>query len=232
MGGGGSLIISYIKALQTMVHTTFVSGRAIPEDATYSNYLQYAQSGQDRFHYGPRRPLYSVFQHVIFLCYSVPDNETYLSRSCIWTNPEVYVIDSSECLHDWLQFFFGLSRGERTLYDTDDKAASQAISQKKTMLSVLATRGRLPKQSMRVLTQQYNCVAWEVREQTTWKNMFHGKDRDTFEDVCRENDVIPSHEKQAELKRLLASTKHARLILNTDKLVVHTVLCCGYSQSI
>ena len=42
-----------------------------------------------------------------------------------------------------------------------------------------------------VLTQKYNSVSKDVREQIKWLCLFFTKDRDSFEDCLRENDVIP-----------------------------------------
>ena len=53
---------------------------------------------------------------------------------------------------------------------------------------------------------------------------FHCKDRDSFEDCLRETDVIPSREQRALVRKQLAETKHAKLLLKTDQPVCYTVL--------
>ena len=85
------------------------------------------------------------------------------------------------------------------------------------MLSELAFSGRHASQSVWVLTQKYNAVLKDLREQTKWIALFHCKDRDSFEDCLRENDVIPTKEERAALRQRLAETKHAKLILKTDQ---------------
>ena len=42
-----------------------------------------------------------------------------------------------------------------------------------------------------VISQRYNSVLKDLREQTKWLCMFYTKDRDSFENCLRENDVIP-----------------------------------------
>ena len=64
-----------------------------------------------------------------------------------------------------------------------------------------------------VLTQKYNSVLKDLREQTRWVCLFHCKDRDSFEDCLRKNDVIPSREQRALVRQQLAETKHAKLLL-------------------
>ena len=75
--------------------------------------------------------------------------------------------------------------GKPTLYIIDDKSASTALTEKKDM------SGRHAEQSVWVITQKYISVLKDLREQTRWVCLFHCKDRDSFEDCLRENDVIP-----------------------------------------
>ena len=114
--------------------------------------------------------------------------------------------------------------GEPTLYIIDDCPASTALTKKKDMLSVLAFSGRHAKQSVWVLTQKYNFVLKDLREQTRCICLFHCKDRDSFEDCPPENDVIPSREQRALVRQQLAETKHAKILLKTDQPVGYTVL--------
>ena len=39
--------------------------------------------------------------------------------------------------------------------------------------------------------QKYNSVSKDIREQIKWLCLFFTKDRDSFDDCLRENDVIP-----------------------------------------
>ena len=47
--------------------------------------------------------------------------------------------------------------------------------------------------------------------------MFYTKDRDSFENCLRENDVIPTLEEQQRIKEELKKKKHRKLILKTDQ---------------
>ena len=90
----------------------------------------------------------------------------------------------------------------------DDCSASTALTKKKDM-SMLAFLGRHAEQSVWVLTQKYNFVLKDLLEQTRWVCLFHCKDRNSFEDCLRENDVIPSREQRALVRQHFAETKHA-----------------------
>ena len=63
--------------------------------------------------------------------------------------------------------------------------------------------GRHRNHSLWVLTQKYNSVSKEVREQIKWLCLFSTKDRDSFEDCLRENDVIPDRNERDRLKKCL-----------------------------
>ena len=111
------------------------------------------------------------------------------------------------------------------MYIIDDCAARKALTKKKDMLSELAFSGRHAEQSVWVLTQKYNAVLKDLREQTRWMALFHCKDRDSL----RENDVIRSRDERAAVRQLLAETKHAKLLLKTDRPVAYKVLCATRS---
>ena len=50
-----------------------------------------------------------------------------------------------------------------------------------------------------------------------WVCLFHCKDRNSFEVCLCENDVIPSREQRALVRKELAETNHAKLLLKTDQ---------------
>ena len=172
-------------------------------------------------------PYRGVFRHIVILCPTVQHNKTYKDRPWIWADPEVYVIDPGERLHDCLRAFFQVFQGEPTLYIIDDCSATKALTKKKDMLSELAFSGRHAGASVWVLTQKFNAVGKDLREQTKWVALFHCKDRDSYEDCLRENDVISTREERAAVRQLLAKTKHAKLLLKTDQPAAYQVLWYG-----
>lgn len=161
-------------------------------------------------------PYRGYFWHIVVLCPTVRYNQVYQECTWMWSDPEVYIVDPGDRLHDYLRAFYRMFEGERTLYIIDDCSASRALTKKKDMLSELAFSGRHAGQSVWVLTQKYNAVLKDLREQTRWVVLFHCKDRDSFEDCLRENDVVPPEER-ALVRRRLAQTKHAKLLLKNDQ---------------
>ena len=133
-----------------------------------------------------------MFAHIVILCPTARWNHTYQEQRWVWTDPEVYIADPGDRLQEYLRAFYLLFAGELTLYIVDDCSASKALTKNKDMLSELAFSRRHASQSVWVLTQKYNAVLKDLREQTKWIALFHCKDRDSFEDCLRENDVIPT----------------------------------------
>ena len=164
------------------------------------------------------------FKHIVILCPTVLHNKTYKGCSWIWSDPEVYIVDPGERLHDYLRAFYQAFAGEPTLYIIDDCAATKALTKKKDMLSELAFSGRHAEVSIWVLTQKYNSVLKDLREMTRWVALFHCKDRDSFEDCLRENDVIQTRDERAAVRQLLAETKYSKLLLKTDQPCAYKVL--------
>ena len=122
----------------------------------------------------------ATFRHIVILCPSVRYNRAYQDAAWIWADPEVYVLDPGERLHDYLRAFYTVFKGKPTLYIIDDCSARKALTKKKDMLSELAFSGRHAQQSVWILTQKYNSILTDFREQARWVLIFHCKDRDSF----------------------------------------------------
>ena len=169
-------------------------------------------------------PYWGFFRHIVILCPTIEHNKTYKQCPWLWTDPEVYVLDPSERLHDYLRAFYLVFKGEPTLFIIDDCSATKALTKKRDMLSELAFSSRHNDIRVWVLTQKYNSVLTDLREQTRWVALFHCKDRDSFEDCLRENDVIPTQEQQALVRKQLAERKHAKLLLKTGQPAAYIVV--------
>ncbi|MCG7888994.1 MAG: hypothetical protein N0C80_01730 [Candidatus Thiodiazotropha endolucinida] len=167
-----------------------------------------------------------VFKHIVILCPTIQWNKAYKNRewigdvrkpktkNLIIVNP---IINDEEKLQELLRMFFNKYAGHSTLYIIDDCSATKELTKKKDMLSELAFSGRHAEQSVWVISQRYNSVLKDLREQTKWLCMFYTKDRDSFENCLRENDVIPTLEERQRIKEELKKKKHRKLILKTDQ---------------
>ena len=87
-------------------------------------------------------PYRGFFRHSVVLCPTIEHNKTYKQCPWLWTDPEVYVLDPGERLHDYMRAFYLVFKGEPTLFIIDDCSATKALTKKKDMLSELAFSGR------------------------------------------------------------------------------------------
>ena len=169
------------------------------------------------------------FEYVIVICPTWMHNKAYLNRRWIFTDSEqVFLVDplnwypnSKDPMNDSIKLFFEvfgkMNKEDHVLFLIDDCSADKCMTKKKQMLSELAFSGRHLNCSVWVLTQKYNAVLTDLREQTKWTVLFFTKDRDSFDETLRENDVIPSLEKKKEIRKKLATHKHSKLILITEQ---------------
>jgi hypothetical protein len=162
----------------------------------------------------------NFFTYVIIICPTLINNSTY-SRDWLFEDDSVFLVNPKEHggLDNTLKIYYdllGITNDSQVLFIIDDCSALNDIKRKNQMLSELAFSGRHSNCSVWVLTQKYNSVLTDFREQIKWMALFYCKDRDSFDEALRENDVIPQ-EKRKEMRSLLAKHKHSKLILITEQ---------------
>ena len=62
------------------------------------------------------------------------------------------------------------------------------------------------------LDTKYNSISTDVREQLKWLCLFFIKDRHSFEDCLRENDVVTDKKERDRLKKCLQDKPYSKLI--------------------
>lgn len=170
----------------------------------------------------------NFFKYIIIICPTWRYNKAYLNRKWLFNdsehifliNPNELLPKSDDALNDTLKVFFeshGKLDDNHVLFLIDDCSSQKGMTKKKRMLSELAFSGRHLNCSVWILTQKYNSVLTDLREQIKWMALFYCKDRDSFEEALRENDVIPSLEERKKMRSLLAKHKHSKLILITEQ---------------
>lgn len=167
----------------------------------------------------------NFFRYIIIICPTWRYNKAYkrkwlLNDHIFLINPNELLSKSEDPLNDTLKLFFethGKLDDSQVLFLIDDCSSQKGMTRKKQMLSELAFSGRHLNCSIWILTQKYNSVLTDVREQIKFLVLFYCKDRDSFEEALRENDVIPSVEERKKMRDLLAKNKHSKLILITEQ---------------
>ena len=170
----------------------------------------------------------NFFKYIIIICPTWRYNKAYLTRKWLFNDPDhIFLVNPNELLpksddplNDTLKVFFenyGKLDENHVLFLIDDCSSQKGMTKKKRMLSELAFSGRHLNCSLWILTQKYNSVLTDVREQIKFLVLFYCKDRDSFEEALRENDVIPTLEERKKMRALLAKHKHSKLILITEQ---------------
>ena len=163
------------------------------------------------------------FKHIIIICPTLKLNKTYHAYTKLLKDPRVMLIPDVEqyggldrCLHTHYETI-GKMDDSQVLFIIDDCAGMNDIKKKNHMITELAFSGRHANCSVWILTQKYNSVLTDFREQIKWLALFFCKDRDSFNEALRENDVIPTQEERNAMRNLLAKHKHSKLILITEQ---------------
>ena len=164
------------------------------------------------------------FEYIVIFCSTLRNNKTYREREFVWKDDGIFLVDlgspertKGSQLNDYLKFFYEKLSGHECLFIIDDCSHQKDIVQKRNILAELAFSGRHANISVWVLTQKYNAVLKDFREQLKFVCLFYCKDRDSFEECLRENDVIPSESERKEVKKNLNQTIHSKLILKTSQ---------------
>ena len=106
------------------------------------------------------------FEFIVMLSPTILDDKTYLSRKWIFDDKNVFIVCGVEGkLNEWIELFQSTLKGHQSLFIIDDCSAEGEINKKRDALSELAFSGRHKNHSLWVLTQKYNSVSKDVREQ-------------------------------------------------------------------
>ena len=157
-----------------------------------------------------------VFKHIVIICPTINDNKTYQEKRWIHTDPEIYPIIPGKHFNETLEYFHEKFKNEPTLFIIDDCSADRHLTLKRHELSKLAFSGRHTGHSVWILTQKYNSVLTDFREQVRWLVLFKCKDKDTFDECLKENDVIESKQEKEAIRKRLKEVPYAKLILCND----------------
>ena len=122
---------------------------------------------------------------VIMCPTNLDNNKTYLSRKWIFNDNNVFIVcDVEGKLNEWIQLFRNTLKFHETLFIIiDDCSAEGEINKKRDALSELDFGSRHRNHYLWVLTQKYNSISKNVREQLKCLCLFFTKDRDTLKIV-------------------------------------------------
>ena len=158
------------------------------------------------------------FDYIIIFCPTIQFNKTYQARPWIEKDKSIYKFppklvqsDLNACLEDAIDMF--KDSEAQTLFIIDDCSNLWESKNKCTKLTELAFSGRHFGISVWLLTQKYNAVVKDFRENCKHMVIHTMNDQMSIDQIFKENRCIPNSEKEAVLadidsgKRLLLRRK-------------------------
>ena len=74
---------------------------------------------------------FNHFDFIIIICPMLAHNETYKSRKCVWTDPEVILIEPGNQLYYLIEKISNLLAGSKTLFLFDDIIADETLDKQR-----------------------------------------------------------------------------------------------------
>ena len=156
----------------------------------------------------------SYFENIVIICPTICDNKTYL-RPWLWEDENVIILDTAENLHQNMKFLSDKLKKQETLFLIDDCAAEREINLKKSELHKLATSGRHRFHSVWILTQRYNAIPLDFRDEVNMLFCWYPKNRNEFKLIFDENNVVETFKEMLILMDHLKCNKYACLYMKT-----------------
>ena len=154
------------------------------------------------------------FDYIIIICPTFTYNKTY-ARKFVLSDPFVYVLVINGQLDKILNNVITIFKDpkEQTLFIIDDCANLYDTKLKATALTALAFHGRHLNLSTWVITQKYNAIIKDFRENIKVLVLFYDKDRESREAAFKENDIGMSASEKDTIIRILKNTKNSKLVM-------------------
>lgn len=159
------------------------------------------------------------FDYIFIVCPTFHYNKTY-ERKFIYDDQDVIPLIVGNKLNDVLEELFkryslasGKFADEQTLIIIDDCANLYDAKLKATALTKLAFHGRHANISVWILTQKYNAIVKDFRENISVLVLFYDKNKESREAAFKENDIGLSSDEKEKIVKELKSRKGAKVVL-------------------
>lgn len=146
------------------------------------------------------------FNNIVIFCPTIEENKTY-KRLFIEKDENVHIFPPMSVENDLNKCLAHSARvlgdeEDQALFLIDDCANQRACKTKSSELTKLGFSGRHKNISVWVLTQKYNAVVKDFRENIKMLVLIQPKDRCALKAALDENDIIPDQEKNDANSRL------------------------------
>ena len=116
---------------------------------------------------------------MVIICPTLRYNSTYKSRSWVWNDPDVILIELGNDLYYLIEKISNLLTGDKTLFLTDDIIADETRDKRRQLLLELATSGRHRGHSLWLLTQSFTAIPNNIRRQAKIPYIWYPKTEQT-----------------------------------------------------
>lgn len=130
------------------------------------------------------------FDYIVIFCPTFLENDTY-NRKLIYDSENIFIILPNDNLNKLLELSKEFFSGHNTLFIIDDCANLHDSKIKRSAICKLAFHGRHDKISTWIITQKYNAIVKDFRENIRMLILFFDKDKDSMDSALKQNNIIP-----------------------------------------
>ncbi len=154
------------------------------------------------------------FDFIVLFCPTFEFNKTY-NRDIVTKNKKFIVLNSKAVknnLDNCIKIAIDIYKGSNTLFIIDDCANLHDSKIRESELCFLAFSGRHFNITTWVLTQKYNSIVKDYRENIRFLVLFYNKDKMALKNALEENQIIPKDEHEDYINKL-KQNKGSKLLL-------------------
>ena len=156
------------------------------------------------------------FDYIIIFCPTFHENITY-DEKCIYDDKDIIVLIVDDNLNELLILATETYKNyHNVLFLIDDCSNLHDSKQKSSQLTKLAFSGRHMNISVWFISQKYNSVVKDFRENIRMLILYYNKDDDSLKDAFLENNIIPKY-KRDEIIEYLKNNKYSKVVLKLEQ---------------
>ena len=151
------------------------------------------------------------FDKIIILCPTIRWNKTYIGRSWVIKDENVWLVEPKDKLYDYVEKLSNLEAGNAVLFIVDDIIADK----RRQSLLELAISGRHKNHYLWLLTRSYTATPKNPRRQAKAIFTWYLKERGDMRTIHEENDVL-TNDKLIVVKEHLKNVKQVCLYVQNE----------------
>ena len=155
------------------------------------------------------------FDKIIIICPTVRRNKTYLGRSWVVTDRNIWLVEPKKKLYDYIEKLSNVEAGNTVLFIVDDIIADESLDKRRQPLLDLALSARHNDHYLWLLTQSYTAIPKDLRRLATAIFTWYPKERGDMKTIHEENEVL-SNDELVVVKDVLKHSKHTCFYIRTE----------------